>query len=46
MSFKNKIVEQGRRALTNPAIMRWVTDDRVMRAAEGFMDAPTRVKAA
>lgn len=46
MSLKNKIVESSRKALANPALMRLVTDDRVMRAAEGFMDAPTRMKAA
>lgn len=46
MSLKNKIVDSGRKALANPAVMRWVTDDRVLKAAEGFMDAPTRMKAA
>jgi 8-amino-7-oxononanoate synthase len=46
MSLKTKIVEQAKIALQNPALMRWVTDDRVMKAAEGVMDAPLRMKAA
>ncbi len=46
MSFKDKIFQQGMKALNNPAIMRVVTDDRVMKAAVGVMDAPTRMKAA
>lgn len=41
-----KVVAQGSKLLENPTVMRWVTDDRVMRAAEGIMDAPVRVKAA
>ncbi|HET9960406.1 MAG TPA: aminotransferase class I/II-fold pyridoxal phosphate-dependent enzyme [Polyangiaceae bacterium] len=32
--------------MLNPSVMRWVTDDRVMKATEGLLDARTRVKAA
>lgn len=46
MSWKNKIFEQGTKILENPYVMRWVSDDRVMKAAEGLMDAPERVRAA
>src|SRR5688572_29766584 len=46
MALKDIIVERGKRALQGPAVMRWVTDDRVMKAAEGVMDARSRVRAA
>lgn len=46
MDWKKKIVEQGSKVLENPEIMRWLTDDRVMKVAEGLMDAPERIKAA
>jgi hypothetical protein len=46
MDWKKKIVEQGSKVLENPEIMRWLTDDRVMKVAEGLMDAPERLKAA
>jgi 8-amino-7-oxononanoate synthase len=46
MGFTQKIVDRGRKALQSPALMRFVSDDRVMRAAEGVMDARGRVKAA
>ncbi len=46
MDWKNKILEKGTQLLENPEIMRWVTDDRVMRVAEGLMDAPERIRAA
>ena len=46
-----KVVEKGQKlvsekVLENPDVMRWVTDDRVMKVAEGLMDAPERLKAA
>ena len=44
--LKDRVLEPGSRILENPAVMRWVTDDRVMKAAEGLMDAPVRLKAA
>jgi 8-amino-7-oxononanoate synthase len=46
MNWKKKILEQGSKVLENPEVMRWLTDDRVMRVAEGLMDAPERMKAA
>jgi 8-amino-7-oxononanoate synthase len=46
MDWKKRILEQGSKVLENPEIMRWLTDDRVMKIAEGLMDAPERVKAA
>lgn len=46
MSWKNKLLEQGSRVLSNPTVMRWASDDRVMRIAEGLMDAPTRLQGA
>ncbi|MBI3205895.1 MAG: aminotransferase class I/II-fold pyridoxal phosphate-dependent enzyme [Myxococcales bacterium] len=46
MGLKDKISERGKRILLSPAVMRWVSDDRVMKAAEGLMDAPSRMKAA
>ncbi|HEY2409655.1 MAG TPA: aminotransferase class I/II-fold pyridoxal phosphate-dependent enzyme [Polyangiaceae bacterium] len=44
MGLKQRIVERGKQALMNPAVLRWVTDDRVMKATEGIMDARTRVR--
>jgi 8-amino-7-oxononanoate synthase len=46
MDWKSKIIEKGTQILENPEVMRWVTDDRVMKVAEGVMDAPERLKAA
>lgn len=46
MDWKSKILEKGSKILENPEVMRWVTDDRVMKVAEGVMDAPERLKAA
>jgi 8-amino-7-oxononanoate synthase len=44
MGLKQRIVERGKQALLQPSVLRWVTDDRVMKATEGLMDARTRVK--
>lgn len=46
MGLKDKISERGKKMLLSPTVMRWVSDDRVMKAAEGLMDAPSRMKAA
>jgi 8-amino-7-oxononanoate synthase len=46
MGLRQRIVDKGKGALLNPAVMRWVTDDRVMKATEGLMDARSRMKAA
>ena len=44
MSLKQRMVERSSKALSRPMIMRWVTDDRVLKAAEGVMDARMRVR--
>src|SRR5688572_32050912 len=46
MGLKSRIVGRGKQLVQNPAVMRWVSDDRVMKAAEGVLDARTRVKLA
>ncbi len=46
MGLKSRIVDRGKQLAQSPKVMRWVSDDRVMRAAEGVMDARTRVKLA
>jgi len=46
MSLKDKMVERSKRVLQAPSVMRWVSDDRVMRAAEGMLDARSRFRAA
>lgn len=43
MALKDRISE---RLLSNPTLLRWVSDDRVMKAAEGVLGARTRVRAA
>ncbi len=46
MGLTQRLVDKGKARLMRPSILRWVTDDRVMRATEGLMDARLRVKAA
>lgn len=46
MGMKDKISERGKKILLSPTVMRVMSDDRVMRAAEGLMDAPSRMRAA
>lgn len=46
MGLKNKIVDRGKKVATSPAMMRFISDDRVMKAAEGVMDARGRFSAA
>lgn len=46
MGLKDKISQRGKKMLLSPSVMRFMSDDRVMKAAEGLMDAPTRMKAA
>jgi 8-amino-7-oxononanoate synthase len=46
MGLKSRIVGRGKQLVQNPTVMRWVSDDRVMKAAEGVLDARTRVKLA
>ena len=44
MGLKETIKQRGKQALNNPAVLRWISDDRVMKAAEGVMDARSRVR--
>jgi 8-amino-7-oxononanoate synthase len=46
MGIRDTIIERSKKALMSPAVMRVVSDDRVMKAAQGVMDARTRVRAA
>jgi 8-amino-7-oxononanoate synthase len=46
MGLRQRLVDRSKQAFLSPAVMRWVSDDRVMKAAQGFMDARGRVKAA
>jgi len=46
MGLRSRIVDRSKQLVQNPTVMRWVSDDRVMKAAEGVMDARTRVKLA
>src|SRR5258706_7444924 len=46
MGLTKKISSQGKKMVLNPTVMRWISDDRVMKAAEGMMGARTRVRAA
>ncbi len=40
------VVNRGRKLLDHPALMRVASDDRVMKVAEGVMEAPSRMRAA
>jgi 8-amino-7-oxononanoate synthase len=44
MGLKQRIVDRSKQALLRPSVLRWVTDDRVMKATEGLMDARSRVR--
>jgi 8-amino-7-oxononanoate synthase len=46
MGLRSRIVDRGKQLVQTPTLMRWVSDDRVMKAAEGVMDARSRVKLA
>jgi 8-amino-7-oxononanoate synthase len=51
MGLKSRIVDRGKQLVQSqlvqsPTVMRWVSDDRVLKAAEGVLDARTRVKLA
>lgn len=46
MSVTRKIADQSKRIVLNPTVMKWISDDRVMKAAEGMLGARTRMKAA
>ena len=46
MGWKNRLVERSKKIAMTPRVLRVLSDDRVMRAAEGVMDARTRMRAA
>jgi 8-amino-7-oxononanoate synthase len=46
MGWKNRLVERGKQLAMTPRVLRALSDDRVMRAAQGVMDARNRVRAA
>ncbi len=46
MGVKDKIVTGGKKLAQRPSVMRLVSDDRVLKAAQGVMDARNRMKAA
>jgi 8-amino-7-oxononanoate synthase len=46
MGLRQALVDKGKQALLRPSVMRWVSDDRVMKATEGLMDARGRLSAA
>ena len=46
MGLTKLIVKRGKELMLRPHIMRWASDDRVMKAAEGLMDARSRVRVA
>jgi 8-amino-7-oxononanoate synthase len=46
MGLRQTLVDKGKQALLRPSVMRWVSDDRVMKATEGLLDARGRLKAA
>jgi 8-amino-7-oxononanoate synthase len=46
MGLRQALVDKGKQALLRPSVLRWVSDDRVMKATEGLLDARGRLKAA
>jgi 8-amino-7-oxononanoate synthase len=46
MGLRQALVDKGKQALLRQSVMRWVSDDRVMKATEGLLDARGRLKAA
>jgi 8-amino-7-oxononanoate synthase len=46
VGYRQRLYERSKKALLNPTVMRWMSEDRVMRAAEGIMDARNRVQEA
>jgi 8-amino-7-oxononanoate synthase len=46
MGWKNRLVERGKQLAMTPGVLKVLSDDRVMRAAEGVMDARSRMRAA
>ncbi len=46
MGIRKTILAKGKEVVMSPQVMRFVSDDRVMKAAEGVMDARVRFRAA
>jgi 8-amino-7-oxononanoate synthase len=46
MGLRRRLLDKGKKVVLTPQVMRVLSDDRVMKAAEGVMDARTRVRAA
>src|SRR5437868_10954498 len=46
MGWKNRLVERGKQMAMTPRVLRVLSDDRVMRATEGVMDARARMRGA
>jgi 8-amino-7-oxononanoate synthase len=46
MALKDTISAGGKKLFASPRLLRWVSDDRVMKAAEGMLGARTRMRAA
>jgi len=46
MGLRQALVDKGKQALLSPSVMRFVSDDRVMKATEGLLDARGRLAAA
>jgi 8-amino-7-oxononanoate synthase len=46
MSLRDSIVAKGKAVAQSPRVMRLISDDRVMRATEGVLDARVRLRAA
>ncbi|HYQ16856.1 MAG TPA: 2-amino-3-ketobutyrate CoA ligase, partial [Polyangiaceae bacterium] len=46
MGLRQVLVDKGKQALLRPSVMRWVSDDRVMKVTEGLLDARGRLGAA
>jgi len=46
VGVREKILDRGKRALFSPALMRFMSDDRVMKAGEAILDARSRMRAA
>jgi len=46
MTLVDRLTVEGKKLLNNPRLLRLATNDRVMRAAEGVLDAKNRLRAA
>jgi len=46
MGLRNRLVEQGKKLASSSAVVRLISNDRVMKVATGFMDAGSRFDAA